>query len=65
MSVFEKELRTRIERDGPASAGNWFIDVIASGALSESEMSPLERGFWDLIVDNYERWLAAKRSIAN
>jgi hypothetical protein len=65
MSVFEKELRTRLERDGIASAGHWFIDVVASGAISESEMSPLERGFWNLIIDDYEQWLAAKRSIAN
>ena len=53
MSVFEKELRKRIERDGTVSTLEWFINAMTSDTNSKSKMSSLEWLFWTLIVDGY------------
>lgn len=61
MSKFDPELRRRLlsGEDIPAIR-RWFMRVIAANNLGHSDLSALERHFWEDLKKDYEAWKAAR-----
>ena len=57
MTRREEELRERLDRDGPKTTAEWYIQVIADNRLDLDDLSPFEQSFWSMITQDYMKWL--------